>query len=116
MKRSKNYFLTISIAEKTGMTKRRYLITAITRDHRGHIISSAVNSYTKTHPIQSHFAKLAGEPEKKYLHAEILSLIRAGDRKPYTLEISSDGISKPYPCAVCQKAIAAWGVRKVIVL
>lgn len=97
------------------MTKRRYLISAKCFDHKGRLISFAQNSYTKTHPIQAHFAKLSGEPEKKYLHAEILALIRCGETKPHTIEISSDGLTKPYPCAVCQKAIAAWGVKKVVV-
>lgn len=95
--------------------KRRYLITATCRDRHGKIISSAQNSYTKTHPIQAHFASLAGLPAKKYLHAEILSLIRCGDKKPYSITISSDGLTKPYPCPICQKAIETWGVVKVIV-
>lgn len=97
------------------MTKRRYLISAKCFDHRGRMVSFAQNNYSKTHPIQAHFAKLAGEPEKKYLHAEILALIRAGETKVESIEISSDGLSKPYPCKVCQKAIQSWGVKRVIV-
>jgi deoxycytidylate deaminase len=99
------------------MTKKRYSIQATCYDHRGKIISTAQNSYTKTHPIQSHFASLAGQPERKYLHAEILALIRAGDKKIHSLKIFSlNGMSKPFPCPVCQKAIESWGVKKVIVI
>lgn len=98
------------------MTKKRYTIKAICKDHRGNILSTAQNSYTKTHPIQAHFAKLVGQEERKYLHAEILALIRCGDKKPFSLTISSSGQSKPFPCLVCQKAIQTWGVKKVIVL
>jgi deoxycytidylate deaminase len=99
------------------MTKKRYTIQATCRDRKGNILSIAQNSYTKTHPIQAHFASLVGEPERKYLHAEIWALIRAGERRIYSLTIQSlNGVSKPFPCLVCQKAIQAWGVKKVIVL
>ena len=98
------------------MAKKKYLITAVIRDRSNKIIAIANNNYTKTHPIQSHFAKLAGQPERKYLHAEILALIRCGDKKPYSITVRSNGLAKPYPCPVCQKAIEAYGVRQVVVL
>jgi len=98
------------------MTKRKYIIQAVVKDKSGKTIATAQNNYTKTHPLQAHFAVLVGQPERKYLHAEILALIRCGDKKPYSITISSDGMSKPYPCPVCQKAIDVFGVQKVLIV
>ena len=98
------------------MTKKRFQIEAIARDARNRILSRAVNSYTKTHPLQSHFATLANEPARIYLHAEILALLRAGERKVSTLTIiNHSGKTLPFPCRVCQLAIREWGVKNVFV-
>ena len=57
--------------------KKRYIILAKVKNKQGDCIGIASNSYTKSHPLQKHFAKLAGQPNKIFLHAEILALIRA---------------------------------------
>jgi deoxycytidylate deaminase len=98
-------------------TTKKYHIIATCYNKRGHILSTATNSYTKTHPIQAHFAALAKEPARIYLHAEILAILRAGDSQIHTISIQN--LSSPigaYPCKVCQKAIAAYGIKKVVVL
>lgn len=97
------------------MTKKRYLITAKCYDRKGNLLSEAQNSYTKSHPIQAHFASLVGEPQRIYLHAEIAALLKCGDKTPYKLFIQSDSQSLPIPCAICQYALTEWGVKTVIV-
>jgi deoxycytidylate deaminase len=98
------------------MPKKRYNIQAICRNRAGRILSSAFNSYHKTHPVQAHFARLAGHPHKKYLHAEISAVLKAGAKRVHSIEIinhSSDLL--PYPCAVCQKMLQAYGINEVSV-
>ena len=98
------------------MTKK-YVILAKCYDKRGRLISVGTNSYTKTHTIQSYYAKKAGLDVKEYLHSEIQALIRAGDKQVYKLVVeryNADGqpaLAKP--CVVCQEAIKAYGVKKV---
>lgn len=95
--------------------KKRYLIEAKCYDSHGRLLSTAQNSYTKTHPIQAHFAALANQPQRIYLHAEILAILRAGEKKIQTLEITNHSSPiLPNPCAVCRKAIAAYRIRNVI--
>lgn len=97
------------------MTIKRYQITCKAYDKRGRLISQATNSYTKTHPIQSHFASLVGEPYKKVLHAEIHALIRAGTKTVHTLKIQNkNGSSLPHPCKICMKAIEVYKVKRIV--
>lgn len=95
--------------------KTRYKITAQTYDSKNRLISTAQNSYSKTHPIQKHFAKLANQPERIYLHAEILAILRAGDKKISSIVITNHSSSTlPRPCPVCMKAIESYGIGKVV--
>lgn len=98
------------------MTRKRYLITASAFDRKGRAISTAENNYTKTHPLMQHFAEKVNLHEKLYLHAEILSLIRAGEQKVHTLVVERFNSGKPAlakPCPVCAEAIRAYGVKIV---
>ena len=94
-----------------------HLLTAKCYDKHGTLIAKASNSYTQTHPIQAHFAKLCGKPDLIYLHAEIAALLKCGKRKPYSIFVErfkkdgSPGLAKP--CAICERAIKAWGVKYV---
>ena len=100
-----------------AMASKRHVITAKAYDKKGKLLAEATNNYFRTHPIQAHFAKLAGQPERVYLHAEIAALLGCRDKKPYKLVISrnkADGTAAlAAPCPVCVKAIHAWGVSKV---
>ena len=96
------------------LTKKRYLLKAETFDSHGRKISEAYNDYRKTHPIQSHFAKLANQPARIYLHAEILAIIRAGERKIHTIKITNLSGKLSSPCPVCMKAISAYGIKRII--
>ena len=96
------------------MTKKRYSLKAETYDSHGRKLSEAYNSYSKTHPIQSHFAKLANQPARIFLHAEILAIIRAGERKIHTIKVINMNGKISAPCPVCMKAISAYGIKRVI--
>lgn len=96
---------------------RKYDITATCYDKKGRVLSIGKNSYTKTHPMQAHFAKQVGMHERTFLHAEIKALLRSGDKQVHAIRIeryAKDG--KPMnaaPCPICQKAINAWGVKEI---
>lgn len=96
---------------------KKHVVICRAYDKRHRLIARASNSYSKTHPLQAHYARLAGMPKRIYLHAEIACLLRAGTRKVYSLEVERydfDGnpaLSKP--CPVCSLAIKHWGVKYV---
>jgi tRNA(Arg) A34 adenosine deaminase TadA len=93
---------------------KRHLVQASCYDKRGRLIATAENNYRKTHPLQAHFAELSGTPERKYLHAEILALLRCKGRVVHAMHVEryyKDG--KPAlaaPCPMCRAAIKAFGV------
>lgn len=97
--------------------KQRQEITAYAYDKRGRLISVGKNSYTKSHPMQRHFAKLCGKPDAIFLHAEIACLLKAGRQVVHRLEIfrfNKHGESVlAAPCDICQRAIKAWGVKHI---
>lgn len=99
------------------MCKKRFEIKATCFDKRGKIISVGYNSYKKSHPIQSHFARLAGLPEKVFLHAEIAALLKARGKDVEKIKVERyDSKGNPVnaaPCPVCQLAIKNWGVSYV---
>lgn len=96
----------------------RHKLTAYCYDKRGRLIASASNDYSRTHPLQKHFAELVGRPEAIYLHAEIAALVRCGGKKPYTISIErylKDGTpALAKPCSICERAIKAFGIKRVI--
>lgn len=97
--------------------KKKFVILAKAYDKKGKLLSTATNTYSKTHPLQMHFAIQAGSPKRAYLHAEILALIRAKDKVVHKLTIeryNADGTpAKAAPCEVCKKAIEAFGVKYI---
>lgn len=100
--------------------KTRYVICATVFNKQGKITGWATNDYTKSHPIQKHFAQLAGQPHKIYLHAEILALLRASK---FPNDINSIEVYRYHPltglmqlakpCKVCLTAMIAFGIKKV---
>lgn len=97
---------------------KQYNITAIIYDKRGRVLSVGKNSYVKTHPLQAHHARQAGEPYKIFLHAEIHAISRCSDlSSAYSIKIfrfSSDGSPAPAkPCAICCSAIKAANIKIV---
>jgi len=84
--------------------------------NKGRVIAQAGNSYVKTHPVQHHFAKRAGEDKKIYLHAEVAALIKSGPNidELYIFKRNKNGVLiDSAPCPVCQLAIKHSNVKKV---
>jgi deoxycytidylate deaminase len=99
------------------MPSKRHHITAHCLDKRGRIISTGINSYSKSHPIQAHYAKLVGQPERHFLHAEIAALLKAGDKQVHKIKVvrfdSKGNPANAEPCAICKAAIKAFGVKYI---
>jgi tRNA(Arg) A34 adenosine deaminase TadA len=99
------------------MAKQRYSVVAICYDRKGKVLSVGRNSYTKTHPIQAHFARKVGHPAKHFLHAEVDAILKARGKSIAKIQVvryDKDGqpaLSKP--CLICQEAIKAFGIQIV---
>jgi tRNA(Arg) A34 adenosine deaminase TadA len=100
------------------MPRKKHVVSAIVYDKKGRRIAGAVNNYRKSHPIQAHFASLAGSKERIYLHAEIAALLRCGTHIPHTLvvnRLNAKGESVcAKPCEVCSLAIKHWKIARVV--
>jgi len=94
----------------------KFLITATVYDRKGRILAIAENSFIKTHPTQAAFAKQANLPEKTFLHAEVLSIIRAQKKGiPYKIKVERyNRKGEPMlakPCPICELAIKEAGIK-----
>lgn len=100
--------------------RRRFRVIARALDKKGRVICTRTNSYTRSHPIQKHFAVLAGRPEAIYVHAEVASLIASKKlgREVHTLliaRINNEGEAiQAAPCEICSIAIKRFGVKEII--
>ncbi len=84
---------------------------------KNRIIASAVNDYTRTHPVQywaaQNAAKIWNEPQlekKVFLHAEILSLIKAKEDADTIIVCRVGGhggheLRDARPCKICSSYI-----------
>jgi tRNA(Arg) A34 adenosine deaminase TadA len=75
---------------------------------RNRVVSVGLNSYTKTHPKQSLFARLATQPKREYLHAEIAALLKAPSDADTLVVIRTDkfgALACAKPCPVCELAL-----------
>lgn len=92
-------------------------IYAIVVDKKDNILTEGYNSYTKTHPLQAHYANMVDLPEKVFLHAEISALVKVRYGKPYKLYIARvDAYGNTMlaaPCPICQEAIKQAGIKSV---
>lgn len=92
----------------------KHEITATIFDKKGRVLSVGKNSYTKTHPYQAEMARVAGQPEKQFLHAEIDALIRCRG-EPYKIKVERVNKKGKYmlakPCSICELAIKRAGVK-----
>ena len=66
--------------------KRRFRLRAYCYDSKGRLISTGENNYGKSHPLQAYWAAIVGQPERIYLHAEVLAILRAKDREIFQLK------------------------------
>ena len=95
--------------------KLRPILTARCFDKKGRLLSTATNSYSKTHPLQAYFAERVGHRAKIYLHAEIAAIIKAGDKQIHKIIITrysprTHKALNAKPCPICQEAIKAFGI------
>lgn len=99
------------------MSRKKHRIIAKCYDKRGRLISKGENSYVQTHPVQAHWARLVGQPERVYLHAEIKAIISARGKAIHKIKIErydSRGNEAPScPCPVCFAAIHHAGIKVV---
>lgn len=95
-----------------------HVVTALIYDRKGRVLSVGQNSYLKTHPLQARHAKVTGNPEKQYLHAEVHAITRCRDlhraHKIFIARYNKQGepvLAKP--CPVCMSAIRESGIRHI---
>lgn len=95
----------------------KHVITATVYDKRGRVLSTAQNSYVKTHPLMADAARKVGQPERIYLHAEVAALVRCDWSKAHSMFISRyDKSGNPQtaaPCKCCQHVLLRAGVKNV---
>lgn len=105
------------------MPKQQQDITAIIYDKKGRVLSIGKNSYTKTHPMQARYAKLAGPSytahNYAYKHAEIDAIIRCEELdKAYRIEVirvRKDGsFGSACPCEACKIAISRTNIKIIV--
>lgn len=94
------------------------IVLAKCYDKQGRLLSSAYNSYNKTHPIMAYLAKATGQSRfRVYLHAEVLAILRAGDKQIHKITVEryyKDGTpALAKPCKMCQLFINMHGIKKV---
>lgn len=101
-----------------GRNKQR--VAAVVTDKRGRILSIGQNSYTKTHPLQAHYAEKVNDPLAICLHAEIsaLSLLSDNEKKKahkiFVARVMKDGSTGlAAPCPICQAAIKDFNIKSV---
>ncbi|ASV44125.1 hypothetical protein PBI_SCTP2_110 [Salicola phage SCTP-2] len=94
---------------------------AIVTDKKGRVIAEGANSYTKTHPIQFHYAQKVNREEAIFLHAEmnaIIRCVRSSNRcKPYAIYVArvthNNEPAMAKPCEICEEAIKEAGIKRV---
>lgn len=95
----------------------KHVVTAKVYDKRGTLIAQARNSYTKSHPLMAHFARLANQPERVFLHAEVAALLKCKENNAHSIVIErfkKDGTpGNAKPCPICERAIKAWGIQRI---
>ncbi|QXO11278.1 hypothetical protein pEaSNUABM19_00132 [Erwinia phage pEa_SNUABM_19] len=102
--------------KKSSSTRKRYTIIACALDKKGRVLSMRTNDYNCSHPLQKYFAEQVGKPEAIFLHAEVATLIAARKEVHKLLIARIDVKGNPLPakpCPICEKAIAAFGVKEI---
>ena len=87
-------------------------------NRKGKIISTGINSFSKTHPLQE---KFSCTPHKIFLHAEIDAIVKAlrkndelaGFRLAIARVCSDGSDAQAFPCDGCIDALASYGCDSV---
>ena len=110
---------TVELALKMPVKASQQRLAAICLDRKGKVLGRGVNSYTRTHPLQKHFAISVGMSEEKtFLHAELSAVLRSRDKEIHTIYVArvlkDDTISLAKPCKACAQMLKSFGVQKVV--
>lgn len=97
-------------------TKGQRIVALAVR--KGKVVGVGFNSYSKSHAKQRRFARIAQQPKKEYLHAEVAALLHCSviPDKLYVVRLNRSGepcLAKP--CPVCSIAIRLVNPRMRIV-
>ena len=83
-------------------------VACLVVDKRGRILSTGVNDYTCTHPLQKKLSEAAGfDPDRCFVHAELSACVKLKPHhKPYRAIIARVGrtgeLLPSIPCPSCQ--------------
>ena len=110
---------TVALALKMPVKASQQRLAAICLDRKGKVLGRGVNSYTRTHPLQKHFAIAVGMSEEKtFLHAELSAVLRSRDKEIHTIYVArvlkDDTISLAKPCKACSQMLKSFGIQKVV--
>lgn len=100
------------------MARRQLNITAFLYDKAGHVLAVGKNSYTTTHALQIKYARKAGLPDKRFLHAEIHAIAQCQDLSKVdrilVTRFNRQGKARmAKPCPICAAALQDLGITKV---
>ena len=109
----------VTLCETNPPDKGQQRVAAIVTDSRGNILSSGINSYSKTHPLQAKYANLNDERHHVFLHAEIAALVKNRSEekasKIYVARLLKNGeYALAKPCPMCSMAIKEAGIEEII--
>lgn len=82
------------------------------------VCGTGFNSYRKTHPTQAKFARIANQPKREYLHAEISALLRSPNDVDTLYVVRFNKQGDPVcarPCPVCRAAIRIFNPRLKVI-
>ena len=100
------------------MTRKKFELISTSFCRRNRPITTQVNSYKRSHPLQAFFSKKVNLHEGRiYLHSELATLIKSHSHKVHSMLVQRfDSMGNPKdarPCPSCIEAMKAWGVVKV---
>lgn len=110
---------TVTLCEQNPPDRNQQRVAAIVTDDRGNILSTGLNSYTKTHPRQAEYAEKLNQRHNVFLHAEIAALVKnRSDERAYRIYVARIHKNGEYalakPCNICSMAIKEAGITEVI--
>lgn len=108
-----------TLCEQNPEDRNRQRVAAIITDSKGNILSTGLNSYQKTHPIQARYAEKTKNSHNVFLHAEIAALVknRYSEKasRIYIARIHRNGdYALAKPCPICSMAIKEAGIQDII--
>jgi len=96
----------------------KFKLCAIITNRKNNILSIGFNSFVKTSPLQSKYAKKFGQDNKVYNHSEIHAINKLPyGSKPYNIYVARVNKQNKAllgkPCIICQEAIKDAGIKNI---